>query len=347
MTRPHVIARETFRALARGRGGAGAVAVLRAGQLSKRRLLLGAVRRAAEERRPRAAREAGLAGTYEELERLRRHSRARWEAALLLPYVDLWAAECLRRLDAAPHPDGGGGGEEPWLGGLAELLGAPGHRVTLEAAGLRLTLRIDDRGPYREAHGEPVPGPLGPGELRRWEDALGAAWRVLAHRHPWYAQAVAAGLTTLVPLRPRPDGTGVSSAVRRGYGAVGLSLPPDPERLALALVHEFLHVQLGALLDLVPLHGPDSGARYHAPWRPDPRPAGALLQGTYAHLGVSDFWRVERGRYAREQYAHWRERTLEAAGTLLDCGELTADGREFVAELRREIAGWGGGAAPV
>ncbi|MFF3401509.1 HEXXH motif-containing putative peptide modification protein [Streptomyces sp. NPDC002659] len=333
MTRPHVIPRERFLALARGRGGADAVAVLRAGQLSKRRLLLLAVRRAAEERTPRAARQAGLAETYDELERLRRRSRARWEAALLLPYVDLWAADCLRLMHAE-------GSEEPWLGGLAQLLDGKGHLVRLDAAGHRLTLRIDDRGPYREAHGDPMPGPLGEELLRRWEGALAEAWCVLAHRHPWYAEALSAGLSTLVPLRPRPDGTSVSSAVRRGYGAIGVSLPPDPERLALALVHEFLHVQLGALLDLVPLHGPDSGARYHAPWRPDPRPAGALLQGTYAHLGVSDFWRAESGPYAREQYAHWRERTLGAADTLLGSGELTCDGRVFVGELQRAIVGW-------
>ncbi|MGW7362102.1 aKG-HExxH-type peptide beta-hydroxylase [Streptomyces sp. NPDC054841] len=332
-TSPHLIPRRTFLALARGRGGADAVAVLRAGQLSKRRLLLSAVRRAAEERRPGAAREARLAETYEEFRRIGQRSRERWEAVLLQPYLDLWAAGCLRRLYG--EEDG-----EPQLRGLAEFLRAPGPVVRLEAAGHRLTVRIDDRGPYRQAHGKPVPGPLDPDELRVWEGLLAEAWRLLAHRHPWYAEAVGAGLSTLVPLLPRPDGTSVSSAVRRGYGAVGVSLPSDPQRLALALVHEFLHIQLGALLDLVPLHGPDSGARYDAPWRPDPRPAGALLQGTYAHLGVSDFWRVEPGAGTAEQYAHWRGRTLEAAATLLDSGELTDDGREFVGELRRTLIGW-------
>lgn len=60
----------------------------------------------------------------------------------------------------------------------------------------------------------------------------------------------------MVPLRPNPDGTEVSSAARRAFGAVAASLPDDPVLLALTLVHEFLHVQLGALLDLLPLHGP-------------------------------------------------------------------------------------------
>lgn len=264
---------------------------------------------------------------------------------MLHPYLDLWAADTLHALYA-----GDGGGEVPEPGGLAALLEPGGPVLRVESGGHRLTVRIDDRGPYREAHGDPVPGPLDEGLLHRWEKMLAEAWRLLVERHPWHAEAVGAGVSTLVPLRPEPDGTAVSSVVRRGYGAVGLSLPADPERLALALVHEFLHIQLGALLDLVPMHGPDSGARYHAPWRTDPRPAGALLQGTYAHLGVSDFWRVERGRdhwpgpltrsYADGQYSHWRGRTAEAARTLLASGELNDAGRQFVGELSRTIGDW-------
>jgi HEXXH motif-containing protein len=111
-----------------------------------------------------------------------------------------------------------------------------------------------------------------------------------------------------------------------------------------------MHVQLGALLDMVPLHGPDSAARYPAPWRPDPRPAGALLQGTYAHLGVADFWRTEAlaeaeqdaagRRSGREEYLRWRGHTLGAARILLDSGELTAPGTRFTAELLRTAETW-------
>jgi hypothetical protein len=39
---------------------------------------------------------------------------------------------------------------------------------------------------------------------------------------------------------------------------------------------------------------PDDGQRYYAPWRADPRLASGLLQGTYAFLGVSGFWRCQR-----------------------------------------------------
>ena len=63
--------------------------------------------------------------------------------------------------------------------------------------------------------------------------------------------------------------------------------------MAETLVHEFQHVKLCGLLDMVPLAA--SGAeKVYAPWRQDPRPAGGLLQGIYAHLGIVRFWQSQR-----------------------------------------------------
>ncbi|MFM9559454.1 HEXXH motif domain-containing protein, partial [Streptomyces caniscabiei] len=80
-----------------------------------------------------------------------------------------------------------------------------------------------DRGPFREAHGHELTEPLTAGQAQEWTQALRAAWTVLVRRHPWHAQTIAAGLTTVVPLRPNPDGTEVSSAARRAFGAVAAS----------------------------------------------------------------------------------------------------------------------------
>nr|WP_262986002.1 HEXXH motif-containing putative peptide modification protein [Streptomyces sp. CBMA123] len=172
---------------------------------------------------------------------------------------------------------------------------------------------------------------------------MAEAWEILVRRHRRHAEAVAACVAVVVPLRPAPGGEAVSAAARRAYGAVAASLPADPVLLALALVHEFLHVQLGALLDLVPLHRPNGPAVYRAPWRPDPRPVGALLQGAYAHLGVASFWYAEAAAgvsepaRAEREFACWRAHTLAASATLLDCGELTLSGREFTEELARSV----------
>lgn len=325
----HVVGREDFLALARARGGASRVALLRDGQLSKRMLLVRALREAVGE---------PVEDAYRRLVALNRRDPAAWRDVMLQPYLDEGVARTLTA------PERGESADTSWFDRLVRAPyapdGTPWPRVRSECDGHVLDVRLADRGPFRDAHGHVLAPPLTGRERERWARTLGEAWRILVHRHPWHADAVAACLTTLVPLEPGPDGGGVSSAARRAYGAVAASLPDDPVLLALGLVHEFLHVQLGALLDLVPLHGPPTAARYHAPWRPDLRPAGALLQGTYAHLGVTDFWRAELaagtgGARARREYDTWRGHTDAAAGTLLDSGELLPAGERFVTALRR------------
>ena len=331
----HTVPTAVFEALARGRGGVTAVNLLRGGQLSKRMLMLRALRQTAEGLPEERTAEAAYRGLVD----LNRRDRAAWREVMLYPYLDEGLTQTLTALEHGLPAD---------LRWLEQLTADPGrrtwHRVTADCDGMALDLRLADRGPFREAHGHELAAPLTAEQTEEWTQALGAAWAVLVRRHPWHAEAIAAGLTTLVPLLPNPDGTEVSSAARRAFGAVAASLPDDPVLLALTLVHEFLHVQLGALLDLLPLHGPPTSARYHAPWRPDPRPAGALLQGTYAHLGVTDFWRTELaagtgGERARREYATWREHTETAAGTLLESGELLPAGRRFVTELREAVRG--------
>ncbi|MFE7635651.1 HEXXH motif-containing putative peptide modification protein [Kitasatospora sp. NPDC057518] len=329
----HGVDRAVFRAVAAARGGPEAVRLLRAGQLSKRALLLLALRRAVPEH-------DGYREAYARVRALQRSDRARWEEVLLRPELDAWAADCLR---------GAAAGEDVPLGGLGEFLRpAPGPALALECDGLRWAPSLDHAGPRRVDYGRPPAGPLGSAELALWERRLAEAWEILVRRHRPHARAVAACVATVVPLRPAPGGEAVSAAARRAYGAVAASLPDDPVLLALALVHEFLHVQLGALLDLVPLHRPNGPAAYHAPWRPDPRPAGALLQGAYAHLGVADFWRAEAAAgagdvaRARGESVRWRTHTLSAGETLLSCGELTAAGLEFTGELVRAVRALGG-----
>ena len=63
--------------------------------------------------------------------------------------------------------------------------------------------------------------------------------------------------------------------------------------MAETLVHEFQHVKLGGLMDMVRLVEVGRGAGLCA-WRQDPRPAGGLLQGAYAHLGIVRFWRAQQ-----------------------------------------------------
>ena len=103
-------------------------------------------------------------------------------------------------------------------------------------------------------------------------------------------------------------------------------------------------MKLSALLDLVTLTLPDDGRRYYAPWRTDPRPTGSLLQGAYAFLGVSDFWR-QRRRTADEatrqradtEFVRWRPASGRVVHTLLNSGQLTPAGQHFAGQMRRVL----------
>jgi uncharacterized protein len=214
---------------------------------------------------------------------------------------------------------------------------------TLTAPGIRVAL--EDTDPYRDCHQWPAAPRVTDEEFADWQRRFALAWREIQTHHPAYAPALAAGLTTLMPLAAAPTGSDVSAAARHGFGAIGAALPADPVTLALLLMHEFQHVKLGAVLDLYDLFDLDDKRLYHAPWRKDPRPLEGLLQGTYAHLAVSEFWRVRAGlgeydrAAAAERYEHWRAHTAAAIETLANSGSLTPLGMRFARQMRISIAG--------
>jgi uncharacterized protein len=204
------------------------------------------------------------------------------------------------------------------------------------------SVALEDTDPWRACHGHPAHPRLTEGEAEAWRADLTRAWAWIRRELPRYAPGIAAGLRVITPLLPSPEGADISSAARDAFGAVAIARPAAPETLALLLVHEFQHVKLGAVLDLVDLYDPACDALFYAPWRPDPRPLEGLLQGTYAHLAVVDFWLVRwrggGGRRAETRFSRWRDQTAEALDTLAGSGALTEAGERFVAGLRRALA---------
>jgi HEXXH motif-containing protein len=214
-------------------------------------------------------------------------------------------------------------------------------------------LMLDDLDPYRDRYPQPPTPRLSAGAVGRLTETVDAAWATLSAEQPDHARAMAVTLRALVPLSRPPGGAQVSAAARDAFGAIGLSAPDDPDVLAELLVHEFQHGKLGALLDLVELCRPGGAARHYAPWRPDPRPAAALMQGVYAFAGVAGFWRTRRrhvsglrSRAAEFRFAYWRARVGTALDGLLASGELTGHGRAFFTELRGTVRRWHGEPVP-
>ena len=208
-------------------------------------------------------------------------------------------------------------------------------------------VRLEDTDPYRDCHHWPAAPRLAEDEAARWQERFAVAWPLIESEYPAYAAGIRAGLSTLMPLARGPAGRDISAAARQAFGAIGVALPADGESLALLLIHEFQHVKLGAVVDLYELCDPHDRRLFYAPWRDDPRPLPALLQGAYAHLGVTDYWRARRRRAdgpdalaAAERFARWRIHTAEAIEALADSGALTDIGERFVARMRATLEPW-------
>ncbi|WP_432991313.1 HEXXH motif domain-containing protein [Dactylosporangium sp. CA-233914] len=235
-------------------------------------------------------------------------------------------------------------------GGTVVTLDGPGWRarrcVALTGGG---RLAIEDLDPYRHCYDWRPLTYLTEARARDLEKLLSEAWLLIERHHPGHAEGLRHSLRAMVPLATPENGTMISAASRHAAGAIGASIPDSAADLALLLIHEYMHAKLGALLDLVDLverDRPASRAGFHAPWRLDPRPAGALLQGIYAHAGVTDYWRMRRHgpdgdtRRAAAQFAYWRAMNRIALDALINSGELTPIGKRFALILRNTLDGW-------
>lgn len=222
-------------------------------------------------------------------------------------------------------------------------------RFRAAESGLQLDVVLDDADPFLDRYGGPRIR-VADEDLPAWRHLLTLAWQFLAADHYPLATLIAGTVRAVVPLaRPGPTRPAGESDIAT-FGAVAMSLPADALSMAEALVHEAHHAILGALMDTEPLVRDDEDAAAflaYAPWRDDPRPGTALLQGIYAHYGMGQFWRqryragppAQRERAAAE-FGRLRAMTERAAVILAGSTVLTKAGAEFLAGLRAELASW-------
>jgi HEXXH motif-containing protein len=223
---------------------------------------------------------------------------------------------------------------------------APGWQGVRRVRAGNLDIGLDDLDPFRMPTVPGLAARLSDGAAGEWTQAIQRGWHLLAADHPEVAAEVAEATSVVVPLSPSVHGQ-LSSSSPETFGALAMSQPPDPHTCAVTLTHEVQHVKLGALLDVVRLTLPDDGRRYYAPWRDDPRPVAGLLQGAYAHLGITGFWGTQRHvasgpaqLRADGEFALWRAGTTWVIDTLLSSQQLTAAGLDFVRRMSETAAAW-------
>jgi uncharacterized protein len=238
-----------------------------------------------------------------------------------------WVDSAARRVEipADPHQDAPG-----WKGLRRVRVGS-------------LDALVDDLDPFRMPAVLDLAPRLEEVQADTWSAAFRQAWPLLDHT---VAAEIAAAVKVIVP-RSVPLIGAVSSSSAETFGAIAMSQPSDGRALAETLSHEMQHLKLSALQDVITLTEPDDGRRFYAPWRDDPRPIAGLLQGAYAFLGVSGFWRRQRhheagpaGIRAHAAYVRWRTATLLAIDTLRSSGRLTEAGMEFAQGMAQTLRGW-------
>jgi HEXXH motif-containing protein len=244
---------------------------------------------------------------------------------------------------AALVPDDGSGKDVPlWRG-------TPQVRCVADGQTWEVLLETADR--HLDRYRLPVLAVMTTAEFTSWRHRIQAAWDLLVRHHQWAAAPIAECVPVIVPLAPRSDHNSATSPA--AFGAIAASLPPSSVTLAETLVHEFQHIKLGGLIDMLPLSEP-TAERGYAPWREDPRPMSGILQGLYAFSGVVRFWDAQR-RVETEPdeilrasvlYERWRLAVDLAAGSLRDKRILTPAGDRFVAALRERACSHERGPTP-
>lgn len=121
------------------------------------------------------------------------------------------------------------------------------------------------------------------------------------------------------------------------------TVPDEPLRMAEAILHETMHLQLSLAERIVALvDGTDE--RWTSPWRGCPRPTQGVLHGLYVFAAIREFlggYRERANAEASQQYLQRRLDTIDGeiadAALLVGSQDLTTAGRALVQRLTQGI----------
>ncbi|WP_144122973.1 aKG-HExxH-type peptide beta-hydroxylase [Catellatospora sichuanensis] len=363
----HPISLSVLDSIARGTFDSGAVSSLRRMRVSRTLMLI----------RDIVSRDPELQSAADAFSRAQKASPTAGEEVLAYPWVAAWAGRHTRLRDG----DGAhfravaaaallrSGLDAPadlltepllQLPGLGELASAnrrrsscgavdldgPGwravHRVECGHGDMRLRITVDDLDPYRDCHDHPVSERLDGPTRDDWTELITGAWRLLTTYAPPMAGELATGLVSMVPLRSAPD-LAASITHADAFGGFATTKPVSPADLAVAMVHEFQHSKLNALMDVFVLCEPDA-RRYTVAWRDDPRPLVGVIHGLYAFTAVARLWSRlchDPGLHdlASHNVATLRSQVMHSLAEVLDSPALTPAGARFLAGVGAAVRG--------
>ncbi|MFE3372407.1 radical SAM/SPASM protein FxsB, inactivated metallohydrolase extension form [Streptomyces sp. NPDC059173] len=196
------------------------------------------------------------------------------------------------------------------------------HPVRVLRQGAAPALLLDDLDPFRDCFDAPAAGRLAPEAVDTWAHRFAEAWELLADAVPEQAAEAARTLTTVTPLA-----AGGARPGRHGYGALGGAAHDLPEELALGLLSGFRRAKLRALGEVTDLYALDGTWDHRTPWGSEHVPFSRLLAETFERAGL--------GLYD----PRFLTGVPEALDMIENAAEVTVDGKQLIAAVRKEISG--------
>ncbi len=179
-----------------------------------------------------------------------------------------------------------------------------------------------------------------------WKEVLTQAFQWIQAGNPLLASEMESGISVIGPLAAPDNTTHLSMTFQATPGLIALSWTTDVSVLVDALIHEYHHHKLYALMAVDPLLVGNSHEEiYYSPWRSDGRHLHGILHGTYVFQAVLRFWcRLLDANFPQLPEDRIRQRVYQlvkqvkiALRTLEQEAQLTSLGRALVAAIAVEV----------
>jgi hypothetical protein len=175
--------------------------------------------------------------------------------------------------------------------------------------------------------------------VAKWEAVLEESMSYIEKVNPFLYEEIVSWTTAVVPVVSESIDVHLSATFPQSPSIMALSYTPDSVVMSEAIVHEYHHQKLNALMEITTLMtGSYKKAIFYSPWRSDPRPLIGILHGTFVFHAVFLYLKDICGNGLKIQnlpQVHQRmhfvyNQILVAIRTLLNATELTEIGKIFV-----------------
>jgi HEXXH motif-containing protein len=179
---------------------------------------------------------------------------------------------------------------------------------------------------------------LGGRPVQEWLDVLREAFALVALHLPELREEMALFVQSIVPVGYEAE-KHLSASYLEALGTVYMTLHPRPMTMVEALVHEFSHNKLNALLELDDVLENAFEPLYRSPVRPDPRPLHGVLLAVHAFVPVARLYEKMRQagdvRATPARFADIIRINREGTEVLRESARPTAVGQGLMDELSR------------